>query len=108
MGDGILLGADVLKADVRFEVRVRPAGSDLGSGDDVVLFGVENHFVRRVPGGFLATPFAADASGAAAGKAGDQLVLRITTLAGDPGVFFVPNGDGARGQGEIPHIDLPR
>lgn len=92
---------------MRFDILWRKAGTDAGAGDTPICR-FDNRFVRRVPGGFLATPFAADViAPAPAADAGDQLVLRITTTGGDPGVLYVPNGDGARAMGEIPHIDLP-
>ena len=107
MGDGILLGSDVKQMDVRFDLAWRRGAADGGSETPIASF--TNHFVRRVLGGFLATPFSADADAAAMPVApGDRLILRITAIAGDPGALFVPNGDGPRAQGQFPRVDLPR
>ncbi len=106
VGDGIVLGKDVTRVDVRFDIVWRAAGADGGSGTVLATF--SNRFVRS-GSGFAATPFSADATGvAAAARAGDQLVLRISPTGGDPGALFDPNGDGANAGGAIPRIDLPR
>src|SRR5688572_11596788 len=103
IGDGIVLDG----ADIRYDMIWRHDGSD------TILWTLTHHFEPRTgENPFPATPFEADIDGAAANaRAGDQLVWRFTALAPDAGTSrnaFIPNGDGARANGRIPSIKLPR
>ena len=44
---------------------------------------------------------------AAPAQPGDLLVWRAIGVRGDPGVLFIPNGDGPNSGGRIPRLDLP-
>jgi hypothetical protein len=108
VGDGGVLGGGAAQVDVTWEIRWRPAAA-ADAGSDQLLATFQHHFVRAPDHPFDAIAFEADADGAAAAavQPGDQLVLRVTATAGDPGVDFVPNGDGAAAKGRDPRIDLP-
>jgi hypothetical protein len=102
VGDGIVIQSCV----IRYEVLWRHDGSD------TTLFSVSHDFdPLKGSGQFDATPFETDVAGEAApAHAGDQLVWRFSTDAGDAGtgVTFVPNGDGMNSHGRIPSLTLPR
>ena len=101
VGDGAVLAS----VDVRFELIWR-AGADAPA--DVVLASFDHHFDPQ-PSGFDAVAFEAQAAGpAAAARAGDQLVLRITASNTASSTAFIPNGDGANANGRIPFVDLPQ
>lgn len=100
--------------DVRFELRWRHAAAGAGDdggagGGDTVLASVTHHFVRDAANPYVAIAFAADLDGVqrVTPQSGDELVLRVTPTAGDPGAVYIPNGDGANSHGRIPHLDLP-
>jgi hypothetical protein len=81
-------------------------------GRDDRLLKIDHHF-DPMSGAtqFDATPFSADADGAAANaRTGDLLVWRLqpTGPPGAAGTAFIPNGDGAKAHGQIPSIRLPR
>jgi hypothetical protein len=104
IGDGIVLRP----ADVVFDVIWRHGGVDT----PIVQF--QRRFEPRTDENkFHATRFEADANGAAVpANPGDLLVLRFSAPgmpdAGDEGVAYIPNGDGARADGRIPSLILPR
>ena len=102
VGDGIVL----YSADIRYDVIWRHGGSDL------TLVSWMHHFDPLTgPKPFDATPFEADGQGIAApAQAGDQLVLRFTGTGGvdgGTGAAFIPNGDGAKANANIPSLTLP-
>jgi hypothetical protein len=100
VGDGIIIAS----VDVQFDVIWRSGGTDK------TLVSFTHHFDKQ-PTGFDAVPFEAQADGmAAAASPGDQLVLRFTALTTDPDtpMPYIPNGDGARTNGRIPTLMLPR
>lgn len=107
VGDGILAGGDQVR--VRFEARLRPAGTLSGDDSrDVVLAQVENTFLRNPNQPFAAVPFAATAAGSpATSAAGDLLVYRATVIGGSAGTMYILNGDGAKTGGSIPRLTLP-
>jgi hypothetical protein len=102
VGDGIVFSS----VDVEYDVLWRHAGSD----SPLVTF---RHHFDPLSGAqqFDASPFEADGAGAAAAaRAGDLLVLRFSTVGADggAGTVFIPNGDGAKANGRIPSLTLPR
>ncbi len=98
VGDGIILES----VDVRFDVFVRRGGVEL----PVVSW--QHHFDPRDGGSFDATPFEETAEGVAVErKDGDVLVLRYSGASPTSTNAYVPNGDGARQHGRIPHLVLP-
>jgi hypothetical protein len=98
VGDGIVLNP----VDVTFEVFWRDA-----TGEHPIA-SWQNHFDPQ-PTGYNATAFEADAPGLAAGaKANDQLVLRFKAAGTGTGILYIPNGDGAKAQGRIPTLVLPK
>jgi hypothetical protein len=57
---------------------------------------------------YSVVPFETDLTGMAAPAApGDALVLRFTTVGGDTGASYTPNGDGALAGGSDPNLTLP-
>lgn len=98
VGDGIIIEP----VDVSFDVFVRRGASEL----PVVSW--DHHFDPRAGGSFDATPFEAAAAGLAIDQRdGDVLVLRYTGASAASMNAYIPNGDGARQNGRIPHLILP-
>ena len=98
IGDGIIIEP----VDVRFEVFVRRGGSEL----PVVSW--DHHFEPRPGGSFDATAYEEAAQGAAIDRRdGDVLVFRYTGASATSMNAYIPNGDGARQKGRIPHLILP-
>lgn len=98
VGDGIILEP----VDVRFEVFVRRGEQEL----PVVSW--DHRFDPR-PSGFDAVPFEEPAQGAAIDRRdGDLLVFRYTGQSAVSMNAYVPNGDGFRQKGRIPHLRLPK
>ncbi len=102
IGDGIVLQS----ADVQFDVIWRHDATDT----PVVQW--THHFdLPPAPVRFDAVQFEADASGAAVpAVSGDELVLRWSIAGPDGGggtTAFIPNGDGANSQGQIPSLKIP-
>lgn len=98
VGDGIILES----VDVRFEVFVRRGEQEL----PVVSW--DHRFDPR-PSGFDAVPFEEPAQGAAIDRRdGDLLVFRYTGQSAVSMNAYVPNGDGFRQKGRIPHLRLPK
>lgn len=55
-----------------------------------------------------AVPYEEEIEGIAADPAaGDLLILRFTTVSGELGAYYIPNGDGALVSGSVPNITLP-
>jgi hypothetical protein len=105
VADGVVLGQGTSQVDARWDVVWRRPGD---AAADTTLASFQHHYVRSATAPFDAVACEADADGvAAAARPGDLLVLRITATAGDPGVDFLPNGDGENAHGRIPRIDLP-
>jgi hypothetical protein len=96
VGDGAILQP----VDMQFDVVWRDAAGE----HPIVTF--THHF--DPPAGSDAVPLDADATGAAVpAKAGDQLVLRMSTNGPAPGPAYVPNADGSHTHGRIPSITHP-
>lgn len=88
-----------LQATVRFDIIWR-------SGPRDVVLATSTH--TFVPTGGNAILYEADLAGIAAPAApGDQLVLKFTTTAGEPGAYYIPNGDGALVGGRTVNLTLP-
>ena len=96
VGDSIVLRP----VDARFEVLWRRAGVD----SSIVSW--EHHFEPDSAGGAVAWQDSA-AGAAVPTRSGDQLVLRMTAIQGDPGPAYMPNSDGSFTRGRIPSITLP-
>jgi hypothetical protein len=90
---------------VRFDILWRRGG-----GGDVVL-ATTTHAFEPHPAGpnqFDAILFETDLAGIAGpASPGDSLVLAFTTLSGDTGAYYIPNGDGAFVNGRIVNLTLP-
>jgi hypothetical protein len=99
VGDGIIIEP----VDVRFEIIWR------SNAGDQVLATFDHHFDPPAGGGFDAVPYEDTREApAAAAQPGDQLVLRYSAVQATGTVAYVPNGDGAKHNGRIPFIELPR
>ena len=101
----MLDGAVIRAVDLTFELLVRPT-----SGTDVELVSWTQHFDPKPGADFTATTYAVDED-AIAGPPfvqGDQLVFRYTATNATATVCWTPNGDGARGGGEIPNFTFPK
>jgi len=83
---------------VRFDILWR------GAAGNAVLATVTHTFE---PG--RGVPFETDLQGtAAAAQPGDALVLVFSTVGGDAGATYTPNGDGALVGARIPSLTLPQ
>lgn len=100
VADGIITGA----VDVTFEVIWRRGGEP---SRDVVLATWQHRFEPRPDGTYDAQPLelGADVS-AITYEPGDQLVWRYNGIGTTP-MAYVPNGEGDRANGRIPHLVLP-
>ena len=69
-----------------------------------------DHHFTAVPGDFRAQPFEATADVEPVGAAaGDRLVFRYASTGGATvAMAYIPNGEGARANGRIPFVELPR
>ncbi len=98
VGDGIILES----VDVRFEVFVRRGAQELA------VASWNHHFDPR-PSGFDAVAFEEEAVGVAIDRReGDLLVFRYSGQSAASMNAYVPNGDGFRQNGRIPHLRLPQ
>lgn len=101
VADGIITNP----VDVTFELIWRRPGSA-----DTVLATFQQHFDPRGGGNFDAIPFEASADGPAIDYVegmGDQFIFRYTGTNSVSSMSYIPNGDGARLNGRIPHVTLP-
>jgi hypothetical protein len=102
VGDGEQMTQSVT---VRFDIIWRRA-----TGGDVVVATTTHAFEPHPPGPnqFDAILFETDLPGIAGpATPGDSLVLVFTTLTGDAGAFYIPNGDSALVNGRIVNLTLP-
>ncbi len=100
VGDGIVLSA----ADVTFDLLWKDS-----KGTEHPITSWMHHF-DPMASGYNAVQYEADAVAPAAdAAANDTLVLRMSAT-GDPTVsmLWIPNGDGAKAQGRIPSLTLPK
>lgn len=98
VADGIITES----VDVTFELLVRRGGTDLP------LASWDHHFDPRGGGNFDAVIYEDTAAvDEVVYEDGDQLIFRYS--AGDTvaAMAYIPNGDGARQNGRIPHLILP-
>lgn len=79
-------------------------------GEDVELATWGRHFDPLGPGQFDAQAYELDVDVPIAidHEPGDQFVFRYQGENSTASMGFIPNGDGARANGRIPHITLPR
>ncbi|MEZ4359715.1 MAG: hypothetical protein R3B48_06005 [Kofleriaceae bacterium] len=99
IGDGVILEA----VDMTFEVVVRRGATELP------VASWQHHFEPRGGGSFDAVPFEESAAGTAVSfRSGDRLIFRYTGASASSPNAYVPNGDGARQNGRIPNLTLPR
>jgi hypothetical protein len=97
VGDGEGIGAPVTE---KFEILWRRAGAA-----DTVIATV-NHDFPVGTGSFRSVMFETDlAASAVPAAAGDQLVLRFTTVSASG--MYTPNGDGATASARDPNLTLP-
>ncbi len=97
--DNIIIRA----VDVVFELIHRRGGTD------VQLATWMQHFEPLPDGTFRAQAYELDVQAPAIDhQDGDQLVLRYTGAGSTAIMAFVPNGEGDRLGGRIPHITLPK
>jgi hypothetical protein len=90
--------------DVQIDLLWRAA-----AGDQTLGTWTQHYDEPMGPTQFDAQPFEADASAAAVGAPGDQLVLRYTVLSSAMGGFaYIPNSHGADANGRIPSVTFPR
>ena len=83
------------------------AGCQSQAPAETQLAAVQDHFVPNPNDPTGVVPFSATTTGiAAAARAGDELVLRVTGLSGASGATYVLNGDQPAGT-QVPHMDLP-
>src|SRR5947207_12724206 len=93
-GDGEDVG---LRPVVKFDIIWRHAG------ESTTVASITHTFV-----GTGTVPFATEFTGTAIDShPGDQLLLVFTTIGGDSGASYTPNGDGASVGGAVPHLTLP-
>lgn len=105
-GEWTLVADGIITApvDVTFEILWRRDGRD-----DVLLASWMTHFEPLGGGSFDAQAYEVTAVGPRVDREpGDRLVFRYTGTGTDVPMAYVPNGDGARHNGRIPYIDLPR
>jgi hypothetical protein len=97
-GDGIILEG----VDVHFEIFVRRADTT-----EVPIVEWQHRF-ERLPQGFMAQAYDAEAEGPAVTFVeGDQLIFRYSGAGSVSTMAYQPNGDGDRAGGRIPFITLP-
>ena len=89
--------------DVAFEL-IQRRGSD-----DTQLVTWSQHF-DPLPGGvYTAQAYEVDEAAPAIDfKSGDQFVFRFSGMNSTSTQAFIPNGDGAKANGRIPNITLPK
>ena len=76
--------------------------------DDASVAAWTQRFAPKGGGDFTATAYEVDQPAPAIDyQPGDELVFRITGAGATSPSAFVPNGDGARTMGRIPHLALP-
>ncbi len=100
VGDGIVLNA----ADLTYVVVWR---DQKGVEHELVRW---THHFDPPASGFDAVQFEADGAGVAANASGNDTLLLRMSAAGDPNVamLWIPNGDGAKTNGRIPSLTLPK
>jgi len=100
----LVLDAIVIHSvDVTFDLIWR------SGGDDTTLAEWTAHYDPLPAADFSAQPFEYDLDGqGVVARDGDQLVFRYAADAASPADSYIPNGDGAKANGRIPSITLPR
>jgi hypothetical protein len=101
----VLDGAVIRAVDMTFALVYREK-----SGVDTTLVEWSHHFDPKPGADFTATAYAVDEDGVAgpAFTQGDQLVFRYTATNATATTCWTPNGDGAKGGGEIPNFTFPK
>jgi hypothetical protein len=79
------------------------------AGGDTVVGTVTHTFVPNPPPNANdAIRYETDLAVAAVpASPGDRIVLRFTTTGGDPGAYYIPNGDGTAVNGQTVNLTLP-